>query len=107
MNGSTAEPDWVIRSKLVQPPLGRAVIDRPRLSQTMLTMEPAPVTLLTAPPGYGKTTLAAQWADRLRYAGFTVAWLALDDDDDEPHSLLAYVAASLAEAGIAVGPLPH
>ncbi|MDB5366247.1 MAG: LuxR family transcriptional regulator, maltose regulon positive regulatory protein [Rhodospirillales bacterium] len=102
-----AEPDWVIRSKLVQPPLGHAVIDRPRLSQSMLTMEPAPVTLLTAPPGYGKTTLAAQWADRLRLAGFTIAWLALDEDDDEPRSLLAYIAAALAEAGVAVKPMSH
>ena len=40
-----------------------------------------PVVCLVAPPGYGKTTVAAQWAER---KGGRVAWVALDRRDNDP-----------------------
>ena len=46
---------------------------------------------VTAPGGYGKTTLLAQWA--ARGAG-RVAWLSLDERDNDPETLLAYIAAA-------------
>ncbi|HET7245976.1 MAG TPA: LuxR C-terminal-related transcriptional regulator [Streptosporangiaceae bacterium] len=55
-----------------------------------------PVVTVTAPPGYGKTTLLAQWADRL---GPYVAWLSCDDGDNDPVVLLSALAVALGRIG--------
>src|SRR4030095_13889683 len=47
---------------------------------------------VVAPPGYGKTTLLAQWAERRSGA---VAWVSLDRRDNDPTVLLTYLAAAL------------
>ena len=52
----------------------------------------ASLVVLTAPAGYGKTTLAAQWAERERRP---VAWLSVDEADDDAARLLAQIAAAL------------
>ena len=57
-------------------------------------LETAPTTRLlcvTAPPGYGKTTLLAQWAERRG----GVAWVSLDRRDNDPVVLLSYLAVAL------------
>jgi LuxR family transcriptional regulator, maltose regulon positive regulatory protein len=51
------------------------------------------LTLLSAPPGFGKTTLIAQWAESERDSDF--AWLTLEPDDAEPERLLAYLNETL------------
>jgi LuxR family transcriptional regulator, maltose regulon positive regulatory protein len=54
---------------------------------------PSPVVVsVTAPPGYGKTVLLADWAAR---EGRDVAWLTLDDFDNAPSVFLTYVAAAI------------
>ena len=50
------------------------------------------VVTLTAPAGYGKTTLAAQWAERDHRP---VAWLSVDEADDDPDVLLRELDAAL------------
>jgi LuxR family transcriptional regulator, maltose regulon positive regulatory protein len=52
----------------------------------------ASLVTLVAPAGYGKTTLAAQWAARDRRP---FAWLSVDDSDDDPAALLGRLAAAL------------
>jgi LuxR family transcriptional regulator, maltose regulon positive regulatory protein len=52
----------------------------------------APFITVVAPPGYGKTTLLAQWAGRI---GPRVAWVSCDDADDDPVVLLSALAAAL------------
>jgi len=51
-----------------------------------------PVVSVVAPPGYGKTTLLAQWAER---ADGRVAWVNVDRRDNDPAVLLTYIAAGL------------
>jgi LuxR family transcriptional regulator, maltose regulon positive regulatory protein len=51
-----------------------------------------PVVCLMAPPGYGKTTLLAQWAER---KGGRVAWVTVDRRDNDPVVLLSYIAVAL------------
>jgi LuxR family transcriptional regulator, maltose regulon positive regulatory protein len=58
------------------------------------------LTLLSAAPGFGKTTLLAQWAEAEREGEF--AWLALESDDDDPERLLGYMTEALARAVPAV-----
>ena len=58
-----------------------------------LTSEPAPtVVAAVAPPGYGKSTLLCQWADRDSRPS---SWLTLDSEDNDPVVLLTYFAAAL------------
>jgi LuxR family maltose regulon positive regulatory protein len=60
----------------------------------------AAVTLLVAPPGYGKTTLLAQWNAALAEGDVAVAWFSLDEDDRNFNNFAAYFAAALVGAGL-------
>src|SRR4029450_8030368 len=51
-----------------------------------------PVAAILAPPGYGKTTLLAQWAERDPRA---FGWLTINRGDNDPGVLLRYLAAAL------------
>jgi ATP/maltotriose-dependent transcriptional regulator MalT len=51
------------------------------------------LTLVAAPPGFGKTTLLAEWA--AAEDGPAVAWLSLDEDDNDPARFFAYLAAAV------------
>lgn len=85
-----------------RPPLG--VIGRPRLSALADRVEASVLTLVCAPAGYGKTTLALEWADALRKRGSQVAWLSLDPDDDDPLRFMYYVLRALEQAQALQGP---
>jgi LuxR family maltose regulon positive regulatory protein len=67
----------------------------------------APVTLVVAPPGYGKTVLLAQWARRQPEG--SVAWLSIDRADDDPRRFAAHLCASLAATvpGLGESALAH
>ncbi len=47
---------------------------------------------MIAPPGYGKTTLLSEWAER---SGQAFAWVSVGEMDDDPKVLLTYIAAAL------------
>ena len=64
---------------------------RPRLVDRLLASN-APVISVVAPPGYGKTTVLAQWAER---KGRAVGWVSVDDHDNDPAVLLTYIAVAL------------
>jgi LuxR family maltose regulon positive regulatory protein len=51
-----------------------------------------PVVSVVAPPGYGKTTLLSEWAER---NGQSFAWVSIDELDNDPKVLLSYVAEAL------------
>lgn len=53
------------------------------------------LTLLSAPPGYGKTTLVVAW---LAARAARAAWLTLDEDDSDPARFAAYIAAAVRRA---------
>ncbi|MEM7344990.1 MAG: LuxR C-terminal-related transcriptional regulator, partial [Chloroflexota bacterium] len=58
------------------------------------------LTLISAPAGYGKTTLVSRWIDNLKRTGNEqsvahVAWLSLDEDDNDPQQLFNYLAATI------------
>ena len=82
----------LFESKL-RPPLPRpAIVPRPALVGRLNETPLAPVICVAAPAGYGKTTLLAQWAEQNPER---VAWLSLDERDNDPEILLAYAAAAL------------
>jgi ATP/maltotriose-dependent transcriptional regulator MalT/DNA-binding SARP family transcriptional activator len=77
--------------KLTPPPIREGVLLRPDLHALLAEVRVQPVTLVTAPAGYGKTTLLSQWAQSLARTGASVCWLTLDGAEREPGMLLAYL----------------
>ncbi len=75
-------------TKLYCPPPRPVRVARPRLQPPHLANAQHRLTLITAPAGFGKTTLAAEW----RSPHF--AWLSLDDEDNDPARFVAYLAAA-------------
>jgi LuxR family maltose regulon positive regulatory protein len=83
--------------ELVEPKLhplsGRpGIVPRTALVEQLLASQATPIIGVVAPAGYGKTTVLAQWAARKRGR---VAWVSVDQRDNDPVVLLTYVAAAL------------
>ncbi|WP_022962435.1 LuxR C-terminal-related transcriptional regulator [Halopseudomonas pelagia] len=93
----------LLATKLNPPRLGRGILPRPRLERLAEQITEHGITVLKAPPGFGKTTLASIWADSLAAQGHAVAWLSLDEQDASVQRLLFYLAAALNHADPALG----
>jgi LuxR family transcriptional regulator, maltose regulon positive regulatory protein len=68
------------------------------------------LTLVSAPAGFSKTTLLGEWSeDRSEGGGRSVAWLSLDETDNDPARFLSYLVSALrtVEEGIGEGYLPR
>ncbi len=88
----------LVLTKIRMPRLRPRTINRPRLDHCL---DPEPGTrlvLVSAPAGYGKTTLLTDWSHTLSERGTRVAWYALDQGDDDPLPFGSYLLASLSEA---------
>ena len=88
-------PVPIIRTKLYPPPMAPDTVQRQRLMPLAQSAEQSPLTLVSAPAGYGKSTLVSQWLDLL---GCKSAWLSLDNEDSELTQFLSYVVAALRDA---------
>lgn len=84
----------LLATKLRVPPPRSNNVSRPQLIARLNEGLARPVTLLSAPPGFGKTTLLSLWLDQLA-APTQVAWITLDGDDNDPARFLAYLCAAL------------
>jgi LuxR family maltose regulon positive regulatory protein len=88
---SPAAPFDVVESKIHVPSLRSGTVSRTALvNRLRATAEP--IAILTAPAGYGKTTVLAQWAVRDTRP---FAWISVDDRDNDPIVLLRHVALAL------------
>lgn len=86
----------LIATKLARPPLRLRLVARPRLSARLNEWRSRPLLLISAPPGFGKTTLLASWlADQPASA---IGWLALDADDNDPVRFFTYMVAATQRA---------
>jgi serine/threonine-protein kinase PknK len=73
----------------------RTLVARSRLTDVVLAAGRRRLILIHAPSGYGKSTLAAQWREELTRAGVAVAWLTIDDDDNNEVWFLAHVLEAI------------
>jgi len=85
-------PISLIRTKLHRQPLDADLVDRGRLIESMNTSLEVPLTLVSAPAGYGKSVLVAQWAEQLDGG---IAWLSLDAGDSELRTFLRYFVSAV------------
>lgn len=84
-------PPPLAATKLRRPRAVAPVIDRPRLLDTLNGALNRPLTLISAPAGYGKTTLVNQWLDSV---DLPCAWLSLDEGDSHLPAFLSYFLAA-------------
>jgi LuxR family maltose regulon positive regulatory protein len=104
--GDSLGPAPLLETKLYVPRSRRGLVPRQRLSERLDRGAASKLTLVSAPAGFGKTTLLTEWLaagpaapadERL------VAWLSLDRADNDPASFWTYVIAALRTAAPGVG----
>ena len=82
----------LLESKLLPPQGPAGAVSREALIDVMERATAVPVVFLSAGPGWGKTTLLAEWAAR---SSRSFAWVNIDDKDNDPIVLLTYVATAV------------
>jgi LuxR family transcriptional regulator, maltose regulon positive regulatory protein len=87
-------------AKLAAPRLRAELVARPRLSVALDAGNGRPMTLVAAPAGYGKTTVARAWCARRRSSP---AWVTLDVGDNDPVRLWSYAATAVDRAHEGLG----
>ena len=86
----------LLESKLRLPRPRSQAVARSRLTEALARGWEAPVTLVCAPAGFGKTTLLSQWLAPIDDAA--VAWVSLDERDNDPARFWEYVIVALQRA---------
>ena len=92
---SSGEPDLDPLRLIVKPKLRATIprhgqVIRPRLLELLGNASDRRITLVSAPAGYGKTTLLAQWL-QAGDAGLSIAWVSLDEQDNDPVRLWRHI----------------
>jgi LuxR family maltose regulon positive regulatory protein len=82
----------LILTKLHRPQVTENLVARPRLLEHLHSRRQRPLTVVSAPAGYGKTTLVSSWLDD---TDWPCAWLSLDEYDDDLAMFLSYVIAAI------------
>ena len=90
----------VLATKLYIPAPRPGSVMRPRLMDRLNAGLRGKLTLVSAPAGFGKTTLITEW---ISTDDLLVAWLSLDDGDSDPVRFLAYVITALLTIEPAIG----
>ncbi|MCL4264965.1 MAG: hypothetical protein KJ069_17225 [Anaerolineae bacterium] len=90
----------LVRTKFYQPPVPENLTPRPRLIERLNQAGTRPLTLISAPAGFGKSTLLSAW---LQQWSQPTAWLSLDKSDNDLHHFLAYVLAAIRSVAPEMG----
>src|SRR6266545_5305028 len=92
----------ILATKLYIPPPRPKVVLRPRLIERLNEglLAGRKLTLISAPAGFGKTTLVSEWVDDCERPA---AWLSLDEGDNDPTRFLTYLIAALQTVAANIG----
>src|ERR1700726_2087665 len=93
-------PTSILATKLYLPPLRPHVVLRPRLLERLNEGLHRKLTLISAPAGFGKTTLVSEWVEGIERP---TAWLSLDEGENDPARFLAYLVAALQTIAATIG----
>ena len=96
--------DILLDSKTNPPGLRSNLVSRPRLLDQLENGLAAgrEVTLISAPAGFGKTTLLAEWAGR---TARPVSWLALEESENDPALFMRYLVESIRKSAASLSPV--
>ena len=87
--------DSLVSTKLRPSQARPKLVARPRLTDRLEREAARKLTLISAPAGFGKTTLLVEWLRERAGSEGSVAWLSLDEGDNDPTRFLSYVVAAL------------
>jgi LuxR family transcriptional regulator, maltose regulon positive regulatory protein len=90
----------LLATKLHRPMPRAHLVRRPQLTARLTQGAAGPLTLVSAPAGFGKTTLLAEW---LSEGGTPAAWLSLDAGESDPTRFLLYLVAALQTLAPTIG----
>src|SRR5579863_4106132 len=93
-------PTPILATKLYIPRLRPNVVLRPRLIERLNEGLHRKLTLISAPAGFGKTTLVSAWVEGIERP---TAWLSLDEGDNNPARFLVYLVAALRTIAATIG----
>ncbi len=97
---AASERDVLLATKLYMPAPRPGLVPRPRLAERLDEGLTRGLVLVSAPAGYGKTVLLADWAQR---AQFPAAWLSLDAGDNDPARFWRYAVAAMDRVRPGIG----
>ena len=83
----------LLQTKLFKPTLLRSLVPRTRLTKKLDKGLAGKVTIVSAPAGFGKTSVIAAW---LAHMQRPLGWLSLDEEDNDPHRFFTFLAAAFA-----------
>jgi LuxR family transcriptional regulator, maltose regulon positive regulatory protein len=89
----------IVKPKLRVPVARHEHVIRPRLLELLGNASNRRITLVSAPAGYGKTTLLAQWL-QAGDAGLSIAWVTLDEQDNDPVRLWRHIVEAVHLAAL-------
>jgi len=97
----------LLSTKYRVPTRRSGAVSRERLAKRLGAVSQAALTVVSAPAGFGKTTLLTEWLDAARTDAAAVAWVSLDRRDGDPALFWTYVvtAVQTAVAGVGEGAL--
>jgi LuxR family maltose regulon positive regulatory protein len=93
----------LIETKLSPPKLRAELVERGKLLRQLDGILKMKLAVVSAPAGFGKSTLLAQWAQRCRETSIAVGWLSLDEGDDDFGRFIEYFVAALQKLAPNVG----
>jgi LuxR family maltose regulon positive regulatory protein len=95
--------DDLLATKLFPPFPRRDLVHRSRLTERLSSGLIAPLTVVVAPAGWGKTTLLSDWLASDHAAAPSVAWIALDEGDNDVVRFLRYLVGAVQTVDIRMG----
>lgn len=90
----------ILHTKLMRPQIPNTLVTRPRLYTKLTNGLEKKVTIISAPAGFGKSTLLCEWTQHL---DIPVSWLSLDKGDNDPIRFWTYVVATLSAVTPSLG----
>ena len=105
--GQTVATSPLLETKLYTPKWRPGLVSRPRLIERLDQGTERKLTLVSAPAGFGKTTLLAEWVAGTAASDRPAAWVSLDQSDNDPALFWAYFVAALqtVQSGVGEGAL--
>jgi LuxR family transcriptional regulator, maltose regulon positive regulatory protein len=85
----------LVTTKLRSPSTRPNLVARPRLREALANAHGRRLTLVSAPAGFGKTTLLSEWSQSCADGERSIAWVSLDEGDNDPARFLSYLVAAL------------